>query len=137
MLLEILEKERLELVNTAEVCKGKWTRQLKDSCSIIDYIIVSEEDMKNIEEVIIDEQKLITPYRISKVDDKEEEIYTDHNAILCRLKWNQDKQEEIGKKMTMTKNGLKIYRIKHDIAAILKRLVKMQNLEVLSFKWTI
>ena len=40
MLLDLLENEKLNLVNTSEKCEGKWTRQIKESYSIIHYIII-------------------------------------------------------------------------------------------------
>ena len=56
--------------------------------------------MESIHEASIDDKKLFTPFRIekSKTDGKIKTIYSDHNAITCKIKW-----EIIGKKCTNMK----------------------------------
>ena len=46
-----------------ERCQGKWTRSSEREKSIIDYIMI-EEDENGVESIIIDENKEMLPYQI-------------------------------------------------------------------------
>ena len=51
--------------------------------------------------MIIDEDKLITQFRLTKKDVETKEVYTDHNAMISDIKWEGDwKREEKAKNMT-------------------------------------
>ena len=45
-LIKMIEKEKLCLTNASEKCEGKWTREENGKKSILDYIIIEQEDEK-------------------------------------------------------------------------------------------
>ena len=69
------KKLDLSVVNGEDMCKGLWTRILKDQKSILDYMIVKKRDIPHVSQMVIDENKVVTPYRINE---EKEVIYTDH-----------------------------------------------------------
>ena len=75
----------MEILNTHPKCKGLWTREEKGSKSVLDYVLVNKEHQESVEEVIIDEEKVITPY--TKGNSVDERTYTDHNTITIKLNW--------------------------------------------------
>ena len=82
LLLKMLKKFKLKLVNAETCCEGLWTRKEGESKSVLDYVIVSEEDLDLVERMEIDEEKdIITPYYVEKVGGKDVRQYTDHCMI--------------------------------------------------------
>ena len=65
----------------------------KNSRSVIDYIMIDEDDGESIEEIIIDETREWTPYHIVKEEGSLREIYSDHSAIICKIKWKLDERD--------------------------------------------
>ena len=89
-LLKMIKDNKLSVLNNHIRCKGKWTRSQNEKKSVIDYVLIKEEDEERITKVRIDENKEITPYRIT-----EEIVYTDHCAIVTEINWRKiDKREE-------------------------------------------
>ena len=61
LLINLVKNCKLIIVNKTDLCKGKWTRintKNKNERSIIDYLIVSENLTKDLEELLIDEEEL-------------------------------------------------------------------------------
>ena len=86
LLLKMIKKHGLGIVNADECCEGLWTRIEGDQRSVIDYIMVLEEDMKLVQSMVVDEDKDITPYYNQSVDgDEYERIYTDHCTITMTM----------------------------------------------------
>ena len=73
----ILERD-LALLNCHVGCEGRWTRILGKEKSVIDYMMLFQEDEGYVRSVFIDENKMITPrYREGK-----KTIYSDHCATV-------------------------------------------------------
>ena len=66
MFKRMVKDHKLKILNTSEKCKGVWTRQEGTSRSVIDYVITKKEDEQLIEEMTIDEDKEIAPYKRSR-----------------------------------------------------------------------
>ena len=83
-LLNLINNFELVTMNSYEVCKGIFTRVNNKNCgerSVLDYLFVTTDLCSSISSMIIDEEKLYTPWR----NLKKAKRYTDHNAIIFRL----------------------------------------------------
>ena len=61
----MLQKENMSLVNADKHrCKGLWTREQGKGKSVIDYVMTNIEYLNSIKEMIIDETKKYTTYRL-------------------------------------------------------------------------
>ena len=88
MLKKMLKDNALSMVNSMEECQGIWTRQSGIEKSVIDYIIINDEDLDNIRKVIIDEEKLLAPFRLKRIAKNSfEKVYSDHNVIEVIINW--------------------------------------------------
>ena len=88
-LKEVVEKYELEVLNFHPNTVGEWTRiQKKKNIvekSVIDYVLV-EENLKNrVDGVIIDEDKLYTPWRSVFNKRGRRIIFSDHTAIITTI----------------------------------------------------
>ena len=86
LLKDVIEKYQLEVLNFHPITTGKWTRiQRKKNQierSVIDYVLVEENLYSRIEEVVIDENKLYTPWRVMSRKKYRQIIFSDHTAII-------------------------------------------------------
>ena len=65
LLLKMTQKENMSLVNADKHrCKGLWTREQGKGKSVIDYVMTNIEYLNSIKEMIIDETKKCTTYRL-------------------------------------------------------------------------
>ena len=65
LLLKMIQKENMSLVNADKHrCKGLWTREQGKGKSLIDYVMTNIEYLNSIKEMIIDETKKYTTYRL-------------------------------------------------------------------------
>ena len=77
-----------KLANKNDLCvannlaKGKWTRIEGEKKSVIDYVLIDEQNKSKIS-MEIDEQKRMTPFHISKG----KVISTDHCAMVGQIDW--------------------------------------------------
>ena len=78
---KLMEKHSLVMLNSEKVCEGVWTRIEGEEKSVIDYVIVNEEDKELYKEMKIDELKDLTPYSVDIVERKMRHVYTDHCMI--------------------------------------------------------
>ena len=85
LLLKMVKKHSMKIVNAEESCNGLWTRVQGEEKSVIDYMIVFEEDLHMVQKMEIDEEKDITPYYVDTCGDKEERKYTDHCMITMKM----------------------------------------------------
>ena len=97
LLKEIIDENILEVVNFSSKCMGKWTLEIRTSKrrSVLDYIIVDKNMLEDIEELLIDEECLITPFRLKKMKDATTQVFSDHNAMLLKLDTNALKRKLI------------------------------------------
>ena len=80
-------------MNFSEKCQGKWTHVIRttDKKSVLDYVIVTKEMEEYINEVVIDEELLCTPFRVVTHNKKARSQYSDHNSIVTRLEVKGEK----------------------------------------------
>ena len=80
MLLKMTKRNKLSILNAHNKCKGLWTRVEGSTKSVIDYVMMDEDDGEALQEMIIDEQKEYAPcgqdYKMS-----------DHNVINAKFDW--------------------------------------------------
>ncbi|XP_066952502.1 golgin subfamily A member 6-like protein 22 [Macrobrachium rosenbergii] len=81
-LLKLIRQNKLMVINNHRKCKGTWTRIQNTQKSIIDYVMIKEDDEEGIQIMEIDETKEITPYRISS-----ELVHSDHCAVRVVMNW--------------------------------------------------
>ena len=84
MLLDMVGKHDLKIMNTSKKCQGVWTRTDGSKRSILDYVIVENEDEELVKEMIIDEEREITPNH----NQDGRTIYSDHFTIKLEMNWN-------------------------------------------------
>ena len=127
MLLEIIRKEEIGILNTHKNCYGLWTRVEGETKSIIDYAIVNKNDMKDLNKMIIDENKIMTPFRIIKG----RTIYSDHCAIVIDINWYvASKKEQQQNRLVVnnkTLNKFKRLTNDHTLTNIVKQKGKLRN----------
>ena len=87
---DFIDRRNLTLVNSMELCKGKWTRLDKrsDNKTIIDLVIANEDMQPKLKSMKIDEERLITPARYIKRNGKSVEVQSDHNCITIEITGN-------------------------------------------------
>ena len=71
------------IINSHNKCRGLWTRIEGNKKSVIDYVLTSEENENNISEMIIDDNKTVTPFHI--VNNRI--FYSDHCSIIVKMSW--------------------------------------------------
>ena len=103
-------KNDLVVMNYSEKCVGKWTRVERNTRSVIDYVLTSNDCYVN--HMMIDEEKDFSVYYHKKEQGETKKIYSDHNAILTNVKWGgvlelRNKDEKI---RIMTKKGFDSYK---------------------------
>lgn len=116
-LKELMEKYQLDVLNFHTNTVGKWTRIQKQKGilkkSIIDYVLV-EDNMKNrVEKVVIDEDKLYTPWRSISKKKERKIIFSDHTAIITTINIKRGcppELPELSKSWKLTDEGLMKYR---------------------------
>ncbi len=76
----IIKRNKLALGNAQSICEGLWTRIDGLQKSVIDYVVMFEDDLCILEQMEIDESKSSTPYYIETSTN--ERKYTDHCMIM-------------------------------------------------------
>ena len=79
----VIEKYSLQVLNFHPKCTGKWTR-VRDKNgitekSVIDYILTNHFMADHVDLVLIDEERLMTPFKVSKTKNSINKISTDHH----------------------------------------------------------
>ena len=110
LLLKLLRKYKMKIVNAEKCCDGIWTRIEGEKRSVLDYVLVFEEDIALVNKMEIDEEKDITPYHVEISDGKPERKYTDHAMITAymNLKFKVEKGKTYA--MVMDQDGVTRYR---------------------------
>ena len=101
-LLKLEKNHNLKVMNRSKVCAGKWTRVEGDCKSVLDYVLISEDDEKSLMKMVIDEGKKYAPIGLNV---ECEEVYSDHNTIVCEFDWLIDQQKKEERKKVITKRG--------------------------------
>ncbi len=107
MLLNLVREGKLVMVNATEMCKGLWTRVEKNQRSVLDYVLVTKENLEIIKEMIIDEEKEFAPLRIKEQKGELTKVYSDHNVIILRLNLIEPEKQKAErlKRMVITAKG--------------------------------
>ena len=66
--LKTVKDHDLCIINNLNVTEGKWTRIEGDQKSVIEYGLIFQDDKSFVNSVYIDEDKMITPFRIKPKD---------------------------------------------------------------------
>ena len=124
------------ILNATDKFKGRWTRKQNNSKSILDYIMINEEDKEYVKWLMFDEDKTITLFRIAKRKD-EIIIYTDHNVIMGKWSW---RKEITGKDVRernkiMTESSYKQFKNRLEGARISEIWEKHGNVKQLYHEW--
>ena len=61
IMIKMIKENNMIILNSLEKCRGKWTRSSGREKSIIDYIMIGEDE-NGVESIIIDEKKEKSPY---------------------------------------------------------------------------
>ena len=129
--IHMIKSNKLVLLNGLEKCEGLWTREDGDTKSVLDYIMVNQEDESAITDVVIDEEKQYAPTR----EEKNKDVTSDHNTMLAEFNWLFDERERVVQRTVITKKGYG--RIKAEINR--RKLSKIwkedQPFEDLYMKW--
>ena len=79
----MIEKNKLVVLNAVDSCVGTWTREEGGSKSVLDYVVIDQEDERALMDVKIDEEKEYAPVNLGE----NLGVTSDHNAILTKLNW--------------------------------------------------
>ena len=112
LLLGMMKKQKMVLINSLDVCKGRWTRIEKNKKSILDYVLVKKEDAQYVKEMEIDEDKLSGAYSVKGQRKNPKVTYSDHNLIKIHMNLLEMAiDENKAKKSTIiTKQGYKKFQ---------------------------
>ena len=80
---KMIEKNKLIVLNAVDSCVGTWTREEGGSKSVLDYVVIDQEDERAVVDVKIDEEKEYAPVNLGE----NLGVTSDHNAILTKLNW--------------------------------------------------
>ena len=95
ILLKMVNKYNLCILNGEKCCKGKWTRIEGEEKSILDYIIINQEDKELYTDMYVDEDKQITPYNVEQELGGVRFVYSDH----CMIRVRSPMQLKIGDRL--------------------------------------
>ena len=137
-LIKMIEEENLCLVNASKKCEGRWTRVENGKKSILDYVLIEQDDEKYMIDMKIDEEKEYAPFRLKEDNKHIRTIYSDHNSMILRtnvLIKEVEKQVLTGWKY-MTKEGYDNYRKEINEAKISTIWDKQQSVEENFEEWS-
>ena len=98
---KMIKENNMIILNSLEKWRGKWRRSSGREKSIIDYIMIGEEDENGVESIIIDEKKEKSPYRLKRSDGI---IFPDHNVMSSVMNWVQEEENTKNKNKTVMTN---------------------------------
>ena len=112
LLCNVIETYSLDVMNYHPTCTGKWTRvRLKNGTierSVLDYILTNKLMSGRVTQVSIDEERLITPFTVSKTKGLISRVSTDHNTLLTEFSWVPEKNLLQKKPEHLTHPGWKL-----------------------------
>ena len=99
------------IVNELQVTTGKWTRVENDKKSVLDYMLVDKKEITSITSMLIDEERNYTPFHLVTEEGFIKEQYTDHNAMICKIRWTLESQKAEPREIMGKKGISKFQRI--------------------------
>ena len=135
-MLDMLEKEEMVILNAISQCKGKWTRQEGKNKSVIDYMIIREEDVNNVKSVYIDDEHIKTLFRMEIKDKGARTVYTDHNAMECDIEWRRHSKVQKKQKKIMTNKSYMKFRKKLEDSKVSDIWNKKGSIQALYDEWS-
>ena len=135
VLKEMAEKQDMLIVNTDERCEGKWTRMMGDERSVLDYMMVKNDDKDYIQKIYIDEEKNMTPYWITKEEDQRI-IYADHCMMMMIIDWKMMLVETAVNKKYMGKKEYDNYRREIEENNVSRILLEGSDFKQAYTKWS-
>ena len=86
MLADLIKSHELKVMNFEDKCTGFWTRKqmVKGNpvISVLDYCISNIAMADKLEDMLIDEERIISPFSIKCTKKGARQQYSDHNALL-------------------------------------------------------
>ena len=117
------------MLNHHPTCTGKWTRvRVKNGIterSVLDYILTNQAMSKRVTRMNIDEDRLITPFKVLKSENNITRLSTDHNTLLAEFSWTPKKVLPPHKNEHSTLRGWKL--TKEGITEFSKETSKVPN----------
>ena len=101
ILMEVIRKQGLKIANASQKCQGTWTRTDGTKKSVLDYVILDREDEELIKEMVIDEEREITPSHW----EGGRKIFTDHYTIRLKMNWNMRFKPGMNKRVVINKEN--------------------------------
>ena len=104
LLLDMAKTNKLVILNTTPTCHGTWTREEGKSKSVLDYILINQENLAGFERMDIDQTKEFAPRGMGKSG------YSDHNVITASFNWILIEKENamLKRKIITTKGYAKV-----------------------------
>ena len=103
LLAGIIKRQNLTVANGLVSCQGTITRKrvttIRTEESAISFVLVSEDMVRTIEAIVIDEKREHVLTRITKTKTGSEHKQSDHNLIETRLRisWNKESNKKVTK----------------------------------------
>ena len=101
-LKNFIKKNKVKVLNSSPICQGLWTRVEGNAKSVIDYVLVKEKTEDSILNMIVDEDRLYTPFNFMS---KEKIIYSDHNTLIVDADLIKGERKKIDIRKIITKKG--------------------------------
>ena len=78
LILNVINKHSLDVLNFSNKCKGKWTHVIRTTGapSVLDYIMTCSRITKCVKEVVIDEECIFCPFKITRKNKKDVPQFT-------------------------------------------------------------
>ena len=135
LLIKLMKKHRLRIVNAEQCCEGLWTRIEGEQKSVIDYILVLEDDIDLVHNMFIDEDKDITPYHIESINGHTETVYTDHCTITMTMNLTIQNDAQPTYCKVLDKDGLAKFKGKLTDEKVSEILDEKRNIKETYSRW--
>ena len=145
-LSELIEKHSLKVANFHQNCTGKWTRiqACRDGTvkkSTLDYILIQQTLFEKLTNVVIDEDKILCPYRIASSKGRRCTVYSDHCVLVADLELDVgrvDKKSAKSSGWRFCDTGYQQYYVESESSLLFERenlsSTKMYESWVISFE---
>ena len=133
LLLKMSNQEALTIMNTLDICDGVWTRTEGESRSVIDYILIDNDDIGAVKSMIVDEDKEFSP--IGYTDKKP--TFSDHNVLVAEFDWIVLQKAEAKKRThkVVTNKGLANIRKEIEEKKVSQIFEKQGDIEEVFQEW--
>jgi exonuclease III len=134
LLTKMIEKENLCLINSLDVCDGLWTRVEGECRSVLDYVLMRNEDEAAVKYMKIDEDREHSPLGY----ENGQCTCSDHNVITMEIDWcmlEKNKPKEESK--ILTKKGERNCQLEMQQKEVSKILDKKGDFEDVYREWKI